>query len=405
MSREPLNTRLLGLARRGTRKESEPVRSHQATLEGDHIYLSLSVINNSPDTVSLANFVQTDMNIPYLQKSEEWEVGLIRWRLPSSQIPIFNFASNAYYVTLRPHGGAAGVPVAVTFDPNQTGAVFNQGVYSFQAFVSMVNTALATAYGALVTKPTAAPFIAFNSATQMFSLYTTPVNGGVPGYYSADSAAGSVEIWFNDLLYAFFVGFDAYWGGVPTVQPPPNNMYLNYMVLASNNIVNVVNGATLGFPAPYNVSLYRTDTEFICTEAWNGAMVIIFRSNTMGVTPEYVSAVSTNPSTVISAVTPSNQLANLSLIEDFNIPQDASLNSAIIDYATSGYVRWNDLNIQGPLRSIDLTPQWQDRVLNTFNIYLQYGEVFNVKLAFRRKLGRLLSGVRARVEDEDLSGQ
>lgn len=200
--------------------------------KGQRFYFNCWVTGNSSLAADAAQ--QTQPTIarfdatfpqPLVEKADDWSLSVVRFKVPTSYIPLFFYQPNSCIVTIVVMGGAGAGAYSATVnaggvaDPSQPTAV-----YFVQEFVDAVNTAIASAYAAAILAgaggtPNFAPFVSYNGSTGLMTIDYEQ------GRWFPDAAGGFnvpniFQLFFNFNLYeGYFDSFE----GVYNQQPYPAN--------------------------------------------------------------------------------------------------------------------------------------------------------------------------------------
>ena len=202
---------------------------------GDHVYLNILVTGNNTHNLIVADptlkptLAKSDITYqsPLLENCSEWTFSVIRLRVPTAYIPLFQYVPGSCVVSIVTGGNtfASNVtPLAVdslTTDAN--------AIYSIEQFVFAVNSALATAYqqainGGFGGSPGMGPYISYNAATELMTISFEQT------WWSPDgdlgfNAGNTAKLFFNNVLYESF--FDSFQGVYTTLG---NNLDVNILL-------------------------------------------------------------------------------------------------------------------------------------------------------------------------------
>src|SRR5271169_344078 len=167
--------------------------------EGEYIYYNYNVTNNNP-TSAPVSFTNT-LTKAILDDGRCRFVSTIRLSIDGADNFLFNFVNGGYKVTLSYKGVDA--PVDVVYVPFELfpPTVGNQSVFSYQAFIEMINTALATSFTdlqGLVVVPAGIiaagpPFLFFDTHNKRIKIY-------MPDLYITENVATPLTMFMNNRL-------------------------------------------------------------------------------------------------------------------------------------------------------------------------------------------------------------
>lgn len=317
--------------------------------EIDHRYLDLT-IRGDANVLQTASFSAT-RTIPYLKSCNEFELGIVRFSVPSTLIPIFFFGENVYRVSLSYSNVKVDVNVIYTPDVVSISPYsIYKPVYSVSNFIRWINTALLTANTNLqVAQPlytASAPQIEFDPTSKLFKLYA-------PTIYNSTLATPAF-VGLNSTLYDFFRSFGASYVALT------DTFFLDvYPTLTNTRTINTINYIVI-----------TTDTPIV--DNWETLQQVVISTSSIPVQPE------------MRAFGNTSLPVQRSILTDFNFTGLLEDN-ALLQYYTSGYVRWYDLMSGNELNKVDLEMLWLDREGKTYPIYLLANETANLKICFRKK--------------------
>lgn len=207
----------------------------------DIIYFDTTLYNNSDKYVPLEfNQIRGEQ---LLKNSSDYNLSIVRFKVPTSAIPIFNFIPQAGYTGATPplnNDRDLGIysitysyngvdrQVYLRLQPSQSfpgselvpknWMKIDQNnykyytIYSYTYFIKLINIALQEGFyycqntapfntSPTITSGASAPFITYNGDTQLFTINCSK-------YFSEDyMGAPTLEIYFNHVLSDFFQGF------------------------------------------------------------------------------------------------------------------------------------------------------------------------------------------------------
>lgn len=364
------------------------LRNGSKNTDPDNIYYNANMFNGSPDQV-VANYNESRTS-PLLYDPSKYYLSVIRFNIPGASLPIFVAQANPFpntdpnqliYAVVLTHNDTSSGPAFLQFQPGCIACqpkipVFSAQnprqdptdsyyfVFSYQAFLDMINVALATAYTNLPDKgaTTQPPYMTYDAATDLFSLWAEQTYFG-----NADPFDGSnTLVWFNRYLYNFFPSFQF----VSDVASPSTA----YAVHIKNNRNN-----TPAAPAGY----YQMVQEYSSAFAWNDLQAISFRSNNIPVLFENQTGISPGGASLQGSFS-SNQIAFITDFEPLNSANPGNFRESI-QYFPPGEYRLTDLIGTSPLSTIDIQVYWTDKRGTIHPVFILPGQLITLKILFRKK--------------------
>ena len=338
----------------------------------DNIYYNVRLLNDTRKDIIPAVFSENRV-VPILENPSEYELAVVRFKVPAETIPIFRWVDDKFSITLS-YGGSdfteylPWIPKAL---PSDNKFLYGKAIWSYQSFIDSINLAFKTAFDKLkidfpLAPPTEAPFITFNSATELMTIWTEELY---------EEATNTIAIMFNYDLFAVIPSFQ-----VDRLNIPPPSTGVSFDIKFQRlKVKNNYNNKTI-----YNGKAYYTfQQEYTTLALLNDFVSITFESDSIPIEPELLPA-QTN---VVRRI-----------ITDFE-PIDGVNDHQSFQYFSRGSLRYYDLKSSYPMHKIDIRVFWTDRRGEQFPIYINRDEVLTLKLLFRRKVVNQLS--RAIRDDSD----
>ena len=357
----------------------------------DVVYYNLTIGNNDPTTQGTLTYgdIPTQItalnNIPIIQNPDDYYASIIRFQIPALTLPLANIAIQTPVANINKTifsfaiTDTAGTPNATqTFvewspqiilpsslippvgTPLQTKSEYYL-CYSYNWFIDLWNKALATACSLYTSAIAKVPFFAYDSATQLISLYADPT------IFTGTSA---LKIWINNSFLTYFVGYEKVNVNQNDINNP--NGLDNYLVIRDNLVNEVKLGAT---PTTY----VKNDFEFSAYGYWNFLKNIII-TTTMNVNSEVI--YNSNQSAIQS-------VQYINILEDYYpdlaLQSGAGVSSQLFTYNAPSLYRIFTFNQKTPLYKVDLGVNVVDTYGNIFPLLLPKGQLANFKIMFIKK--------------------
>lgn len=312
-------------------------------------------IEKSVENQGYATFSENRTD-PVLTKSDEYEVSLIRFSIPSSNIPIFLWNEN-FSVSITYNNIIFTTPLI--FVPSRNSNVppnIGKAIYDFRDFLDIINVALETSFInftlnpiyltiPIIDRPTEPPIMVYDSSIQLISIYTQP-------QYDITKPT-PINIYFNTFLFIYFPSFQNFGNEFNPVLAHYINIKDN-----GNNLENI------------NGSQYiRTTQEYNDLFLWNDFQNIIFETDNIPVDTELLGTQKNITRKVLIDFEPISQINDHSVIQFY--PQS---NLKLYDLIS---------NIE--LRKIDIRIFWNTKSGETYPLILNKGDLLTIKILFRKK--------------------
>lgn len=355
----------------------------------DNIYYQVNIVNN--ETFSqFASFSQRLTN-SIIDNANDYYMAVSKFSLNSADAPIFLWKDNFWYVSLSypsgdptaPYVGSAPVLYGGLSPPVAAYGPYGPAVYNYQQFIQSVNNA----YGvALTTLAGLVPGGLVGVEPPFFTYDAT--NSGILSVFAQSAyydiianPSTSVSVWVNHDLYKKF-------------QPFWINYYAELGDMSDHLDINII---TTVLPGATNTStinpsiptgyLKMTQDGPNCI-AWWDWQSIVFKSYTMGLRNQYVTAV--NAAAQIG-MTNNNYSGN-------GIPQDNVLVTFNPDFGEGSQQCWRqqlnyfpqfykliDLLGEKNQKSVDIQIWLQDYLGNQYPFLIQGGKNCTLELVFVKK--------------------
>lgn len=349
----------------------------------DNIYYNIALTNNTRVSVPCTFSQQLAASI--VDPPADYYCSCVRFEVDGSSIPIFIFEDNTYYITLSYNAGPTGstgispgitsATVPVVYQPFSLTPEEGKAVFSYQAFIEMINTTFQNAVNALIALQPgltglAAPYMLYNAAQGgLISLYA-PV--------AFDShLPNPIQIYFNNILYYFFDNFLTVFFGenLPSKQ--------DYQIIVENQHNANTNTLDPTVPSGY----YRMSQEYVSLFHWWSPTALVFKSTLTGLRPEYTPTTNTSTTSLVgnnsAGSAPSSTQQMTDFVPAISYNDAAGWRSVIVYYPTSQY---RLIDILGPqLSKIDLNVVWRDQHNVENQFYLKPLSTASIKLIFVKK--------------------
>lgn len=290
-----------------------------------------------------------------LKNPSDYELTITRFSIPSIAIPILFDVPNRYQILIDFGGVQETAYVDFPSNTSSTKPLYPPyfSVWSYNEIVDGINSALKTAHDNMKTNtptfpPNTACKMTYDSTTKLFSLYATT------GY-----SAVNVKVYFNNDLFQLMNSFQFKQTSFPPILPP----YYQIVIKDNNN-----NGSTYGGGG------YVMTQNFSTTQQMSTLNSLIFETNSVPVDPEFLGSQNNETRIVIS---------------DFYVERTVN-DRYNLEFSPKGALLYTNLVQKSPINRIDLKVSWIDNDGNVRNLIGDVNSPFDVKLLFRKKLGRRL---------------
>ncbi len=246
---------------------------------GKHIYYNATIFNDT-NKPQLAIFKETRSD-QIVDRGTNYKLSIIRFTIPNSAQPIFYWPTNVistnivvdnskYIITLSYNG--INYESNLIFEPDSLLTIDVKeayyGIYSYQHFIKILNTAFKVAYNAMCDanltlrdRLLTPPVMIYNREASTFDLYVSEGYINTTGDSISDSIINPLipQIYFNTDLLNFFTNLRGFSYGELTNQSDRlliNLTGINSAIIISNNYWNVATIYKQGETVFYSGSTY-----------------------------------------------------------------------------------------------------------------------------------------------------
>jgi hypothetical protein len=374
----------------------------------EHIYFNSRIDNiyAGDETPKLCATTQKTSNI--LERQRDYEMAISFFRC-NGDIPIFfcpieeglntdinrtnygvcfSYGGTDYPARLQytfegnPLGYASTLPKAPSVNNGlQDYSTGYYGVYTFQHFINMTNTALQTAYTAFNTAHpgihNSAPWFQYDPVSGLISLIAE----------FSYSVAGNAQVFMNALLYNYYEAIRVF--GVGFNQPNFKDYRFEIVHLPGNQNAYALPGAPVIVP-PANPAYLRFTQEYDVRFLWQNITSLLITSPSIQMRSEYLpSAYNANALTNIGGDTGTFNPNFNQVLSYFDIVYETgqvSVRQPI--YYNPQVLKWIDLLSDGPLNqmSINVYVILNNGVLLPLYLQSEANNGFDIKFEFRKKM-------------------
>lgn len=397
----------------------------QSDFSPDHVYFNVEITNSLPISSTAtpyqnsapaipARYIET-LTQPIIADPSQYYITIARFSIPGQGIPLIVFPTLSDSLSITPYVfcltyNGNDYPVNVVYfstnnDPLPTLSTKKNTkyyyVYEYQHVISLFNIALLSSFNALklanpASPQTEAPFLIFNSSTQLISM-VAPVNYNTPG--------DEIQIFSNNLLYnRFFVSMLVqYFGhnqtngkdflylfpptsittaiGVSNLTPKYNDLFAIAPPSAGTQTAegrfytNSINNPSLA------TSAYTFNSQnFVALQYWNSFKNIVFTTTSIPIRGEYI------PQNNTTGNQGEGIISFRQILTDFQPSlSNAGDSRSQLQYYPQGPYRLVDLVSNTPIQKIDIQVWWQDTEGDLHSIDILNEEVAGIKLLFIKK--------------------
>ena len=330
--------------------------SNQLQDDEDHIYYNINIRKGEENEGKQFQAVFNETRVePVLNKPSDYDLAVVRFSIPSQNIPIFLWKENEFKVTISYQNFDFTTTLQWTVNsPAGSYDYYGKAVWNYQDFIDSINVALKASFTNFVAgtpafahKPTTAPYMIYTAESELCSLIAEE-KYDVSGTY-----ADPVYIYFNSSLMSYFPALQNYSDETDPIKA-------HYIKVKDNfNNVSVVGGITY----------YEIKEEYTTLFLWNDLQKIVLETDSIPVNNELQGSQTNKQRKVITDFEP------LSSVND----------RSQIQYFPQGALRFYDLISDYPLKRMNLRIYWETKDGRTFPLYINDYDNCSVKLYFKKK--------------------
>lgn len=327
----------------------------------NHIYFNVRI---DPDPLKKREGVFSVNRVqPILDKSDNYEMAVVRFSLPLTSIPLIVFEDNYFSVSLKI--GTNEYTEFLLWVPNSNINLENKYIYIVQDLLDLINNAYALAFsnlsGANVITATTPPFMSFSSETHLITL-------NVPQAFLVDG----IDVYANEKLYLKMNTFQDFYNEFPSEGQ------LNYKFVIQDLFDNNVN---------YDgVDYYTATQQYATIGTLSDLQSIIFTTTQIPVNRELDGA---------------QRNISSNFLTDFEpLQSNKWYGGGLIQFFPQGPLRYIDLLSKNQLNNIDIQIKWKSKKGNIYPYFLQGEQSATVKILFRKRQNITLTDfIDDRIED------
>lgn len=365
-----------------------------SNLNSDWGYYNVVIPNNTNLAIP-ANFDETRQQ-PIISNMQDFELSLVRLKVPAIGIPIFIFEEDPvtgispYYVGFsigsnytNPIIQNVGF-VAQYANNNFTTAPYNRFIFSYTAFLQMINNALLILFIAAIGNGAYAPllptlvneqcpYLELDDITSYIKLIL-PVEGTAVAPTTSPfvfNVAGTyINIHFSKRLYYYLAGFNAKLLSIP---PLPNMDYVLNIADPTTYDKVFTLPAYNGLPARPAIRIFQ---DYTCLYLWS-SLTRILVTTSIPIEQELVGFAGAFGASI-------GQI----LLTDYEIPASANGDQRDYIYYFADFPRYQNFSANGDLKNFNLRIFFQTKDLQTYPVMLLPGSEASIKIQFRRRKAR-----------------
>ncbi len=316
----------------------------------DTAYYNVNIHNADESDGKIARFSENRVT-PILDNPSKYEFSVVRFSVPSINIPLLFFRDD-YYVKLKDPVSGTVIQTNLVWIPNATSNLYiaqgKQPVYDYSEVTQSLNIALATCYADLLAAEpgipaTEPPFFTYDATTKLFRLNAEKIG------YDNDTA-NTVEIIISATLFNMYNNFQDFFLNANETQLLVYDTFTNS---------DTINGTSIFFMQQSQNTL----------ELFADIVKIELISNSIPIRTELIG---------------NQKDVKKRILTDFNVTGEPD--KGIINFFPQGPLRWYDMLSTYPLKQIDMEFKFIVQSGEEFPIYINLGDSATAKLEFKRKI-------------------
>ena len=333
---------------------------NEDTFENDHIYYNITIENPPESNVSILAEFSENRTSNILNKSDAYEMAVIRFNLPTSNIPIFIWDTNVWFISIKylTNVFTREIPFIENQNLPNSPTFFGESIWHYQDFVDSINAGLLLCFQdfqadpvyltiPVIDRPIEPPIMIYsgNGNTRKCSIYS-------PLEYDIDKT-NPIYIYFSSLLFSYFPAFQNFNNEVDPILS-------HYLKIKDNRNNKVV----------VNTKNYlKLTEEWEELFLWNDFQKFLFETDSIPVANELLSGQKNITRKVLTDFEPLASINNQSNIQ-FN-PQSS--------------LRFYEMNSGIELRQIDMRVFWQTKDGRIYPLFISREDNLTIKIYFKKK--------------------
>lgn len=332
----------------------------------DRQYYNLTITRKNDDPNNLiASFSETRVE-PIVDKATDYEMAVIRFDLPTINIPIFIWPTiDVWYMSITYKTSVFTRPVPFIPNQNLSNApkYFGQAIWHYADYVDCINLSIQQCFAdfqadpvyltiPLADRPTEPPRMTYNGQTNRLSIY-------YPLQYDL-TKPDPIYLYFSNLLFTIFPAFQNF-------SDPSNPILSSYLIVKDkrNNKVTV-NGK----------QYLRITEEWPELFAWSDFQTIVLETDSIPVSNEFIAG---------------QKNISRKVLTDFE-PAVGTNDQSNIQLLPKGDLRFYDMFSDHELRTMDMKIFWQGKDGRVFPLFVSGSDRLTIKLLIKKK-GELVSNI------------
>lgn len=343
----------------------EELKKNTLDKNNEHIYYNISISRENTNSENIRAEFSENRTVPILNKSDDYDLAVVRFDLPTINIPIFIWKPNEFFVSITYLTNVFTREVPFIANQNLTNApsFFGDAIWHYQDFIDCINAGYLLCFQdfqadpvyltiPIIDRPTEPPKMTYNGISKRCSIYAE--------LSYAITKPNPIYVYLNVALDTYFPAFQNYGNEI-------NPILSHYLKFKDNkNNIVVINGK----------SYFRLTEEFRELFLWNDLQKILFETDSIPVANELISGQQNITRKVLTDFEP------ISLIND----------QSNIQFYPQSDLRFYSMFSGFELRKIDMKVFWQSKDGKVYPLYISGNDKLTIKIYFK-KLGTLISNL------------
>ena len=342
----------------------EDIKPNTLNDNNEHIYYNITIARENKESGNIrADFSET-RTTPILNKGDDYELAVVRFDLPTINIPIFIWRLNEWKVSITYLTNVYTREVPFIQNQNLTNAptFFGDAIWHYQDYIDCINLGFLQCFQdfqadpvyltiPIADRPTEPPHMTYNAVSKRCSIY-------YPLEYDI-TKPNPIYVYFNALMFAVFPAFQNY--------GDERDQTLSHYLIVKDNKNNIVDvGGT---------NYIRLSEEWNELFLWNDFQKIIFETDKIPVTNEYIAG---------------QKNITRKVLTDF-IPESTINDQSNIQYYPTGSLRFYSMYSGQEVREIDIRVFWETKDGIVIPLLISGDDRLTMKIYFKKK-GQMIDG-------------
>ena len=343
----------------------EDIKPNTLNDNNEHIYYNITIARENKESSNIrADFSET-RTTPILNKGDDYELAVVRFDLPTINIPIFIWRLNEWKISITYLTNVYTREVPFIQNQNLTNAptFFGDAIWHYQDYIDCINLGFLQCFQdfqadpvyltiPIADRPTEPPHMTYNAVSKRCSIY-------YPLQYDI-TKPNPIYVYYNALMFDVFPAFQNY--------GDERDQTLSHYLIVKDNKNNIVDVGGKQY--------FRLTEEWSELFLWNDFQKVIFETDSIPVNNELIAGQKNITRKVLTDFEPASSINDQSNIQFF----------------PKGDLRFYSMYSGLEVRKIDMKVFWETKTGEVYPLFVSGNDRLTIKIYFKKK-GTLISGL------------